>query len=127
MNVGWEYMARRLDIPDCSVEDANIVIGIALQLLHFIGEATRTLSDAYLAEAPWYTPTRPRTNQVLVADFLSGSFLSEEDVSARAARFRSDLSLPHALSSSRAGSPTPLPRGRAKGRPKARGSTRARA
>ena len=97
MNVGWEYTARRLPIPDTSPEDANAVLGVALQLLHFIGEMTRTVSDAYLADAPWHNLTTEKSSRVLVADFLSGAFLSEEDLGGRAARFRSDLRQSHAI------------------------------
>lgn len=97
MNVGWEYMARRVHVGQYSPDDANTLMAIALQLLHFIADITRAISDAYLASGPWRSLTRERASQVLVADFLSGAFLAEEDLGARAARFRSDLSTAHAI------------------------------
>ena len=52
MNVGWDYMAQRLHLSKFSPHDANTMMVIALQLLHFIGDVTRRVCDAYLAEAP---------------------------------------------------------------------------
>ena len=97
MNVGWEYMARRLEPNAVSPDDANTVMGVALQLLHFIGELTRTFSDAYLTVAPSRGLSEETTSDVLVADFLSGAFLSNEELGLRASKFRGELKRAHAI------------------------------
>jgi sugar diacid utilization regulator len=72
-------------------------MAIALQLLNFVGEVSRTITEAYLEVAPSASGARERTHQSFVDDFLAGSFLSDEDLGTRAARFKYDLRSPHAI------------------------------
>jgi sugar diacid utilization regulator len=96
MNVGWEHVAGQVPAPQ-SPEDANTVMAVALQLMNFVGEVSRAVTEGYLDVAPNASAARERTNQALVDDFLSGSFLSDEDLGSRAARFRYDLRSKHAI------------------------------
>ena len=107
MNVGWERVSRDAGQIQ-SPEDANAVLAIALQLLHFVGEVSRAITEAYVEVAPKASASKERANHGLVDDFLSGSFLSDDDLSSRAARFRYDLRSPHAivLVAARAAQPT---------------------
>jgi hypothetical protein len=107
MNVGWERVSRdtgQIQTP----EEANAVLAIALQLLHFVGEVSRAITEAYVEVAPSASASKERGNQDLVDGFLSGSFPSGDDLGSRAARFRYDLRSPHAvvLVTARAAQPT---------------------
>ena len=107
MNVGWERVSRdtgHIQTP----EDANAVLAIALQLLHFVGEVSRAITEAYVEAAPSATAPKQGANQGLVGDFLSGGFISDNDLGSRAVRFRYDLRSPHAivLIAERAAQPT---------------------
>ena len=108
MNVGWERVSRDTGQIQ-SPEDANAVLAIALQLLHFVGEVSRAVTEAYVEAVPSSSASKERASRGLVDDFLSGGFPSDDELGSRAARFRYDLRSPHAivLVAERAGPPKP--------------------
>lgn len=96
MDVGWDFVAHHVRPPE-SPDEANAIMAIALQLLNFVGEVSRVITEAYVEVAPSATATSERSNQALVDDFLSGSFLSDEDLGSRAERFCYDLRSAHGI------------------------------